>query len=157
LKRFPSYVDAIPRGNEISRPRDVTDSVSGEKDNLLVKCGNLAYRVVWRGTVPHRNATISRYDDFVLTKVEYPDGAVLDLGKCSRTNNQGNYEHTKSFHVILQSESVAITYGDETGETILENFIIFISWNNKHWYQLMCMDKSSNHTTLYLTQWLRQV
>jgi hypothetical protein len=80
----PSFFHVAPSLE--SRTVQEGDSASGHKNQIIAKCGNLTHHITYFGWATDA-ATVSRHGDFILRKMHYPHGPVLDrseldLGNC---------------------------------------------------------------------------
>src|SRR5712664_4127826 len=125
--RSVNLLNVRPRLNQIEISRvPIGHSVGGNENYFPVRCGNLAYTIVWRSIPDDQSTTISRHDDLVLRVVHHPDGAVLNLGNCRRTGYGKVGKQEKPFHLVLQGGDWTSVVGDGNGGAMLQDFSIFI-------------------------------
>jgi hypothetical protein len=130
------FCDVVPSGD--SRFVEITDGTSSNKNQIIAKCGDFAYRIALniRTPIPPLSdaPTIGRHGDLILRKVHHSNRPVLDLGHCWI----GGEKKAKSrFHLMLSFLETSLVVGDEDGGRLIESAEVFVSSNDRQWFQVI--------------------
>lgn len=101
----------IPTYREVTETRAITTVSASREYELLAKCQNLAFRVIWREILPtessRQGSTISSDDNLIFREVKSDRSPMTDLGKCRIWDKRSN--HKKTFlHVTISSGEASI-------------------------------------------------
>ena len=134
-----SYVGIAPFTDRIvGRVPEAHGSSSSGEQRLMVKCGELALRIVWWPvTVAVYGSAVSSHDKFIFREIDNNDRAGINLGVCRvRSQHDGPEYERELSHVILSTGSASIFAG-----TICYGCTILTSQDTKTWYEIIAVQE----------------